>query len=147
MALQKENDEDAGVSYYEGINQIKEVYKNLLNEVSGEDCFGFYGHLKEAPEILKNFTKDLDEDYLSQNIKRSVIIADNESTKEYIKNASKINVNIKALPEDVYNSNISIEVFRNKTIIFSHRNLKATLIENSDVAKVIKQLFEITWNK
>lgn len=147
MALRKENEEDPGVSYYEGIDQIKEVYKSLLNETSNGECSGFYGHLKEVPEILKKFTKDLDEDYLAQNIKRRVVIADTDSTKEYIKNASKIDVQIKSLPKEIYDSNISIEVFGNKTIIFSHRNLKATLIENSDVSKVIKQLFEITWNK
>lgn len=144
-ALRKENEQDGGVSYYEGIDQIKEVYGKLLEEVSNNECFGFYGHLKEVPEILRKLTRDLDKDYISQKIKRRVIIADTESTKDYIKNAHTLGVDVKPLSENLYDSNASIEVFKNKVIIFSHRDLKATLIENPDVAKVIKQLFEITW--
>jgi sugar-specific transcriptional regulator TrmB len=144
-ALRKESKDDGGVSYYEGIDQVKEVYAKLLDEVSNDECIGFYGHLKEAPEILKKFTEDLDKDYISQKIKRRVIIADTESTRNYIENAHTLGVDVKPLPENLYDSNASIEVFKNKVIIFSHRDLKATLIENPDVAKVIKQIFEITW--
>jgi len=145
LAIRKENEEEASVSYYEGIDQIKEVYKKLLKEVSGSECEGFYGHLKNVPDVLEKFARDLDKDYLAQKIKRRVVITDTEATKDYIQSANSIGAQIKALPEDFYNSNISIEMFGNKTIIFSHKDIKATLIENKDVSNVMRQLFEIAW--
>lgn len=145
MAIQKTDEKSDTVSYYEGMDQIKKVYASLLGEVSGKECIGFYGHLKNAPQILEKFTKELDRDYILQKIKRRVIITDTESTKKYFENATRIGVVAKALPERSYDSNVSLEVFKNKTIIFSHSDLKATVIENADVAKVMKQLFEIAW--
>lgn len=145
MAIQKTDEKDDAVSYYEGMDQIKKAYQELLGQVSGKECFGFYGHLKNTPQVLEKFTKDLDKDYILQKIKRRVIITDTESTMEYIKNAANIGVVVKPLPEKLYDSNVSLEVFKNKTLIFSHSDLKATVIENEDVAKVMKQLFEIVW--
>lgn len=145
LAVHKETEEEASVSYYEGMEQIQEVYKKLLNEVSGGEHFGFYGHLKDVPEVLKKFTKELDQIYLSKKIRRRIVITDTEATQEYIKNAGSVGVDIRAIPEELYNSNISIEMFGNKTLIFSHKNLKATLIENSEVTNVVRQIFEIAW--
>ena len=145
MAIQKTDEKDDAVSYYEGMDQIKKVYASLLGEVAGKECVGFYGHLKNAPQALEKFTKDLDKDYVLQKIRRRVIITDTESTKGYIENAARVGAVAKALPERLYDSNVSLEVFKNKTIIFSHSDLKATMIEDEDVAKVMKQLFEIAW--
>ena len=46
-----------------------------------------------------------------------------------------------------YSSNISIEVYKNFTQIISHRYLQGILIDNPDIARVMKQIFELVWER
>jgi hypothetical protein len=52
---------------------------------------------------------------------------------------------MKALAEKDYSSNISVEVYDNFVQIVSHRYMQGTLIENSDIADVMRQIFNLVW--
>lgn len=137
-------------AYYEGLNGIKEMYNKLLKEMKGKEYIGFYAHEKDAPPELIKYFDELNERHRKFAIKRRGItvndptIASKFLTEEML---DKYNMRIKALPPEIYNSNISIEVYGNYVQIFSHRYLQATIIDNPDIANVMRQIFELIWKR
>jgi signal recognition particle GTPase len=108
---------------------------------------GFNAHQKDTPEKLEKYWQELNEDFREVELKRRIITTQHESLKKYLdaETQRKYAVALKALPEDIYSSNVSIEVYDEITQIVSHRYLQAIRIENPDIANVLKQIFEIVW--
>ncbi len=148
-ALAQNDSKVVQASYYEGVSGIRELYKKLTNEMEGETVIGFFAHGKDTPKELWNYWGELNQEMMKRNIKTRAITTIDETTEDYLnfKKIPKEFADLRGLPKDMYSSNISIEVYKNKTQIVSHRYEQAILIENPDVADVIRQIFEIVWKK
>jgi len=136
-------------SYYEGMAGIREFYNKMVKEMKGREYVGFFAHGKDAtPELMKYFD-EVNEEHRKAGIKRRGITVHHPSVSKYLDDevCKKYNVKLKSLPVDLYNSNISIEIYKNKTAIFSHRYLQVTVIDNPDVANVMRQIFELVWER
>jgi len=147
-ALSRGRDYKVRARYYEGLEGIKEMYRQVYKLMPNKEYVGFYAHEKDAPPELINFFKEINEKYRKLNIKRRVLtVRDPAVMRKYLSKEmrKRYNVVAKALPKDKYDSNISIEVFKNYTQIFSHRHLQAVVIDNPDVARVMKQIFNLVW--
>lgn len=149
-ALSKGKEYKTRVSYYEGLPAIMGMYDKMTKMIAGQEYVGFFAHTVDAPpELLKAFD-EINEMHRKLNIKRRGItvyhptIITKYLTEEYLK---KYNIQLKALPPEKYNSNISIEIYKNYTQIFSHRYLQATIIDNPDIANVMRQIFELIWER
>jgi len=147
-ALSRGRDYKVRARYYEGLAGIKEMYKEVYKLMPNKEYVGFYAHEKDAPPELVEFFKELNEKYRKLNIRRKVLtVRDPDILQKYLTKEmrKRYNVVAKSLPKDKYNSNISIEVFKNYTQIFSHRHLQAVVIDNPDIARVMKQIFNLVW--
>ncbi len=151
LAIRKENEEKASVSYYDGLDGIKEMYrlliKTMLKKPEGERSFvAFFAHQKNTPDFLRKYlSKSIDELNLNR-IKRKAVTTFHKSTQKYLDKEMKMfGLELKALSENEYSSNISIEVYDNYTQIISHRYVQGILIENRDIADVMKQIFLLVW--
>jgi sugar-specific transcriptional regulator TrmB len=148
QALKKSKSHRVQATYYEGMNSIKQMYKRLLKETAGRESIGFYGHQQDVPQELKDYWQELNRDYRKHQISRRILITDDPTVKYYLDESLRMkDRKIKALPATEYNSNVSVEVYRNYTLICSSRYLQAMLIDNPDVASTILQIFEIVWNR
>jgi sugar-specific transcriptional regulator TrmB len=152
MAMHKEDDSKVAVSYFEGIDGIKELYETLLKnmkkkDVADREYIGFNAHQKDTPEKLEKYWQELNENFREIGLKRKIVTTQHESLKKYLdaQAQKKYAVSLKAFPEEIYSSNVSIEVYDSITQIVSHRYLQAIQIENPDIANVLKQIFEIVW--
>lgn len=136
------------VSYFEGIDGFREVYKKLMKNMEGKESIGFYAHQKDTPEPLKEYWNELNVIMRKKKIKRRVITTYHDTILYYLQKTviEDNGLVIKALSEDKYNSNISLEVYDNFTLLASHKHLQAVLIENINVANVILQIFEMIWD-
>jgi HTH-type transcriptional regulator, sugar sensing transcriptional regulator len=149
-ALTRGKQHKVKASYYEGMSGVKEAYDKLLKEAVGKEYVGFYAHTKDAPRELLEYFDEYNEKHRRLKLKRRGITVDHpEIRKKYLtpEFQKKYNAKLKVLPIEMYNSNISIEAFRNSTFIFSHRYLQGIILENPDVANVIRQIFEIVWKQ
>lgn len=144
-ALSRKEEYQVKASYFEGMDAISEMYQKLLKEAAGEESVGFYGHQEGSPQILRDFWNKLNPEYQKNNIKRRVIISKHPTVDYYINQTADKQLEIESLPMEKYNSQISLEVYQNSTLISSNRYLQAMLIDNPDVASVIRQLFEMIW--
>ncbi len=142
------------VSYYEGMNGVREMYTKLCEEIktvprNARKYIGFYANEKDAPRELLNYFEEVREKFKKDDISRRGITVFDKTTLRFLKKQfqKKHGVELKAISAKKYNSNISIEVFRNKTYIFSHKHLQSTVIDNPDIARVMKQIFELVWER
>ncbi len=153
LAIQKKSEEKASVSYYEKMDGIKEMYQKLLKNMRDKNkddrhFIAFYAHQKDTPQVLQKYWLDLNEEYRDNRIKRKYITTKHPSIQKYLEKETirKFGIEMKALPEEKYSSNISIEIYDNFVQIVSHRHIQGVLIENSDIADVMKQIFNLIWN-
>ena len=152
MALRNKNTEKASVSFYEGLEGIKEMNRKIVNvmkakPVEERNFVAFYAHQKDTPAFLQKYWLELIEEFKREKIKRKFITTKHPSIEWYLKSETIRNtgVEIKALPEEDYSSNISIEIYDNFVQIVSHRYVQGILIENPDIADVTRQIFNLVW--
>lgn len=150
MAVKKGETEKVNVSYFEGIEGIQEIYSKLIETMRKKPAeerkfLGFYAHTKDTPEELNRYWVELSEKLNQNNIQRRGFTPNDRSLKWYFENAKKFGIDLRGLPTEKYNSNVSFEIYDQFVQIISHRHLQGTLIENSDVAQALRQIFEIMW--
>jgi HTH-type transcriptional regulator, sugar sensing transcriptional regulator len=149
-AISKGKEYKVNVSYYEGLDGVKEMYNKLIKEAKGREIKGFYAHQRDTvPELEKYFWEELNPRLAKNNIKRKAITTSDPSVEKYFTGEimNKWNLKAKALDPKKYNSNISIEIYKNKTMILSQRYLQGVIIDNPDVANVMKQIFNLVWER
>lgn len=148
-ALAQKEKQSISASYYEGMDGLQELYGNLLNKTGGKTCVGFFAHQKDTPKVLQDYWTVLNAQMVQRKISLRGVTTKDETTDEYFefKKIPKELLDLKALPADEYSSNISIEVYDDYTQIVSHRYMQGLLIQNPDIANVMRQIFEIVWKK
>ncbi len=148
-ALNKGRKSKVSVAYYEGLSGIKEMYQKLVKKASGKEVVAFYAHGKHTRIELWDFFGNVDEMFRKKNIKRRGITTSHSSLKKYLKHShmQKYKIELKALAEKKYNSSVSIEIHKSMVNIISHRNLQGIVIDNIDIGRVMKQIFELVWER
>ncbi len=136
-------------SYYEGLPGIKEMYKNLLRETEGKEYVGFFASDKDSPKALSEYWPELNKQMEEKKIKIRGITTKDETTKPYLNYdiLPKELLDMKGLSPSIYASNISIEMYGDFTQIMSHRYMQGILIQNADIANVLRQIFEMVWKE
>jgi hypothetical protein len=152
MAMQRKNEEKVTVAYYEGFDGVREMYRLLTENMekkalSNRFFVAFYAHQKDTPGFLKKYWRELNEEYVKFGIKRKAVTTFHPSIKYYLEEETRnrLGMDLRPLLEKDYSSNVSIEVYDNFTQIISHRNLQGILIDNSDIADVVRQIFNLVW--
>ena len=152
LAMQKKGEEKANVSYFEGFNGIKAMYQKLIENMrkkpmTERSFVAFYAHQKHTPEFLQKYWLELNEEYVKIGLTRKAVTTLHSSIKNYLKNETRerLGMDLRPLSEKDYSSNISIEVYDDFTQIISHRYLQGILIDNPDIANVMKQIFNLVW--
>ena len=148
-ALAQKEKQSISASYFEGIDGLQELYGNLLKKSAGKTCVGFFAHQKDTPKVLQDYWSVLNEQMVKQKITLRGVTTKDETTDEYFefKKIPKELLEMKALSADEYSSNISIVVYDDCTQIVSHRYMQGLLIQNPDIANVMRQIFEIVWKE
>lgn len=148
-ALAQGDKKTISASYFEGMTGIKEMYKKLVQKTAGKTCVGFYAHEKDTPKELREYWSVLNAEMVKQKIKLRGVTTVDATTKEYLefKKMPRELLDIKGLSPKEYSSNVSIEVYGDCTQIVSHQYVQGLLIQNPDIANVMRQIFEIVWKK
>lgn len=148
-ALAQKNKKSISASYFEGMPGMKELYKHLLQKTVGSSYVGFFAHEKDTPKELREFWRTLNTSMIKDRIHVRGITTTDPTTKDYLayKKIPKDLIDLKGLSPDEYASNVSIEVYGDYTQIVSHRYLQGLLIDNPDIAHVMRQIFEMVWKR
>ncbi len=145
LAIQRKNEEKTNVFYYEGIEGVKESLKRTLKNFKNKEAVGFYAHAKDSPEELIKLWDVWNKERIEKNIKVRGITTQDSTTDKYLKNQKEYLIDLKGLPAEKYNSNVSLEIYGKFVQIISSRYLQSVLIENKDIADVLRQIFNLMW--
>jgi HTH-type transcriptional regulator, sugar sensing transcriptional regulator len=152
LALKKKQEHRVNVAYFEGLAGIKESYKKLIlvmkeKSESRRKFVGFYAKIDNLESDLEKSFDEITSEFVKHKIRRRGITTYNPLIAEkYLSAIKKFGISdVKALAEEKYSSYISIEAYDRYVHILSQRNLQAIIIEDADIANVIRQIFEMVW--
>lgn len=146
-ALSGEKDYKIKINYFEGTEGFRKLYKNKIKTLEGDEIISFVGHNELGQENSIKYMDEFNNERVKKNIINRAIISDDQRNKKYIENPEKSLMDLRLVPVEKFNNNISIDVYNNFVEIISSKNLQGILLENSEIAKTLKQIFEILWEK
>ncbi len=144
-ALYNLHSSGAFISYYEGLEGVKNVYENLLRDIRPHEDYLIIGDtdlwLKQDPEFFLDFTKRR----AKLNINIRILAQDSPVAREH-KNIEKIfNEQIKIMPEE-YKLTTNMVIIPHRVVINQITPpILAMVIENESIIKMNRELFEMIW--
>lgn len=148
LALTKGADTKVNTLYFEGTEGIKQLMEYRVKEMSGAEMVGFYAtDLNADPELVRYFKEDWPFKMQRLGISHRFIAPEHPSLKDYRNVDSKFGRTIKTVPYEQYSSEVAIDVIGDVVRIQDYKNLQGVAIENADVAKTVREIFEMVWAK
>lgn len=145
LALTKKEDKPS-VSYFDGINGIRELLNFGLEKLKDGELVGFNAHAEGVSEEMKKVFEEYNEKIKKINVKIRGIVPEHPSLKEYREEDEKFGREIKIVSFEKYSSDVSIDIGPDFVKILMFNNLQGVLIENQSLASALKQIFEMQWN-
>lgn len=133
------------VFFYEGKREIKHIYEDLFKTIG--DVYSIF-----PPKIFfENFTEQEYDDFdssISQHALKSkdLIVGDTHFRKveEIRKKNGMKNKITKKLPES-FTSTVDVLIYNDSVALISLRDLSALVIENKEIATVLKNMHALIW--
>lgn len=148
LALTKGTDTKVNTLYFEGVDGIKQLMEYRVKEMRDKELVGFYATDMNADrELIRYFKDEWADKMLKLDIPVRMIAPEHESLKDYRDADAKYNRKLKTVPYEQYSSEVAIDVIGDIVRIQDYKNLQGVAIENADVAKTVRQIFEMVWSK
>jgi len=139
----KADKEGFNTFYYEGMSGLKNAYEYKRSSMKGQEIIGFGAKIdnisKESHELLSDVARKIIQD----DISIKAITVNHSSIVQYKKLHPEIYDNVRILPSDVYNSDVSIEACNDFTRIIDIQENKAVIIESKKLSDAIKQIYKL----
>lgn len=147
-SLSKTSKDKAMVTYYEGKTGYTQAmtYKMEESIASGETLSYFSSADKVSPLMIEKVNEHLLK--LKKNkIKIRAFAPENENLKEYRKSDKDFYREVKVLPKELFSAHSSIEIGRSFVRFALFEQEMFVIIDNTEIAKVMRQIFEMNWSK
>ncbi len=133
--------------YYEGIKGIEDAISYGYEGTKSKEVVGFFASgEKVSGELMHVFEK-----WETKLEKHGVLIRgftpDHPSTKEMLERDRALGHNLRTIPYEDYSSTVSIDAGDTFVRIIMNADQQAIVIENPDVAKTVRQIFEMLWKR
>ena len=130
------------IYFYEGKSGVHEVNNDNLRYK--DEIVGF-----STERFLNADEQKLSQEYIKQRVKNKIKVrVVGPLSNEFIELRKRDRAELretKMLPKDLFDSNVEIGIYGNKISVVNYRENFAFIIESSDVAKPLKQIFELIW--
>ena len=147
--ISDKNHFSSNVYYFDGLEEIKKMYDNMLDNLgnqNNQEILNFGSQMKNSPKELLDFWEKFNRKRIKRKIKARSINS-KEKNNKWIKNPNKYLFNYKLFDKKEYDTNINVEIFNGFVQIVSPRYLQGILIDNPDIYKTFKQIFEMIWKR
>jgi len=130
------------VKYYEGLEGLKNVYRDTLTCQSTLVAF-------VTENILKHLGKDFADEYKQKRTKQKIFVRvigpDTSEIREYKKSDSQDLKKTLLVPQKEFPFSIEMNIYEKKVAYMSFKEEMGVIIESSEIAKNMKLLFELAW--
>ena len=145
-SLYKAQGGENSIKSYEGLDSIKNLYLDILDDYrSGDFCY-IIGNNDKFFGLDSKFFKKYVEDRAKLNLDVRVIVDDSESSRERKKYAKNLNSQVRILPKNMSlpaNFTVTNHVFLTQTF---DNKVMALTVNNKDMISLQKNIFEFIWN-
>ncbi len=148
LAMSKGEETKVSTLYFEGVKGIKQLMEYRSKELKGQEMVGFYATDKNAdPELRKYFREEWNEKNLRLGITMRGMVPNDPSIADFRATDTKYKREMKVVSPEQYSSEVAIDTVGDLVRIQDYKNLQGVIIENKDVAKTVREIFEMTWAK
>lgn len=143
----RESSNNINVFYFEGLKGLEDLCYYKFNEMKDTEMIGFFAkpsnNFKEYENIFIKWEKDL----FKNNVTIRGITPDHQYMKgQVLKNKDGYR-NLKLVDPQKYSSTVSVDVSLNFVRIMDLKNLNGVIIENKDLSKAMRQIFDMVWER
>ena len=146
MAMQKKDQSKVNVSYFEGPEGVKEVYRDTLKHGKEFLAFGSENMLDSlGSEWMNNFIKER----VRNNISVRAIVPQTEYYERNLLEKDEAELrDMKFIDPKKFPFSIEIDIYGDsKVSLISAKESMAAIIESTEVCKTMKSIFELLWKK
>lgn len=150
LAMQRKKSDKPNILYFEGTDGLRQAYEYKLKEFSGKEIVGFFARSKDiAPEVHTEVFVPWNEAKIKYNISVRGFTPDDRGLQPYKKFFSEGmgSIDAKFLPESIYSADCSFEAFGWGVRIAIMHSRQAIIIESTEFANAMQQIFELLWKK
>lgn len=147
LAMTKGSNTKVSAVYFEGLKGIKQVMEYKQKENKGKEIVGFYATSQDLPKELTEYFVQWNEKSRKLGITMRGIVPDHESLTTFRNSDEKSGRNMKVMPYEEFSSEVAIDVSGDVVRIQDYKNLQGVAIENADVAKTMREIFEMVWRR
>lgn len=147
ILMNENNKKNVRTFFYEGINGVRNAIYYKSKEMSGEEIVGFYATTEDASSELLKLFYSWPKDMRNLGVNIRVITPEHETTKQYLNPDRQYGHKIKTIPFSLYSSKSSIEAGDTFVRIVLFKSIESVIIESPELARSVKQIFEMIWNK
>ncbi len=131
--------------YFEGIEGIKQVMDYKLGD--GQELVAFWAIEQNVPKELSRYFIDWAEKLKQKKITMRGIVPEHPTLKKYRAADAAYGRDIKTVPFEQFSSEVAIDTSGDIVRIHDYKNLQGIVIENADVAKTVREIFEMLWTR
>ncbi len=132
------------IRLYEGIDGLKQVFEETLELKSGEETLAY-----STAKLVHTFLDDFIANYIRERVKKGftqrAIVEDSPEARIHQKNDKVELRQTLIVDKDKFPFSNEINIFRNKLLIVSYKELLGVIIESADIARTQKAIFELAW--
>jgi sugar-specific transcriptional regulator TrmB len=147
LAMTKSVDTKVSAVYFEGLKGIKQVMEYKQEEDRGKEVVGFYATSQNVPKELAEYFEEWNTKRQKKHITMRGIVPDHQSLEHFRETDTKSGRDMKVVEYTEFSSEVAIEISDRIVRIQDYKNLQGIVIENVDVAKTMKEIFEMVWKR
>lgn len=146
LAITKGRESKVNALYFEGVSGIKEMMEYRIKEMARKEMVGFWATDKGVdPELTRYFKEEWGPKVSKLGITMRGIVPDDPALKDYREADRKYGRKMRVVPQAAYSSEVAIDTLGDIVRIQDYKNLQGVALENAEVAKTVREIFEMVW--
>ncbi|HEY0011162.1 MAG TPA: helix-turn-helix domain-containing protein [Candidatus Paceibacterota bacterium] len=147
LAMTKGAETKVSAIYFEGQKGLKQLMEYKRDEDKGKEVRAFYATAAGLPQELEDYFSEYNEKLRKRGVTMRAIVPDHPSLEPHRALDEHLKRDVKKVPYDQYSSEIAIDISDRVVRIQDYKNLQGIAIENADVAKTMREIFEMLWSR
>lgn len=130
---------------FDGLDGVEKALSYKMESLKDGELLAFYAKADKGPESIPKMYFDHDRALADQKTKIRAFAPAHQSLQSFRKRDKLSERKIIELPTTIFSPNVSVEVGDTFIKALLHREKQALIVENKDLAALMRQLFEMLW--
>lgn len=143
-SIENSNEVKPKISFYEGVEGIKRVFEETLKLKAGEEIVAIVT-VEHMYETMQDWVPKYLEKRIKKGITMRVIAEDSEQARVHANNDKNELRESVLVDKDKFPFSNEINIFGDKMMIASYKDLMGVIIESREVANTQRAFFELAW--